>query len=80
MRQMRRLFTNHSHSQEEEAPPPSPSQPEVVQSNPEEGAVTPAIAEKPPVETASHLEEKQRARSGYFRRAHRLRSKVRAGQ
>lgn len=80
MRQMRKLFTNHSHSHEEETPPPSASPAEVVDSKPEAGAVTPAIAEKPPVETASHLEEKQAARSGYFRRAHRLRSKVRVGQ
>jgi hypothetical protein len=79
---MRKLFTNHSHSHEEDTPPApasSASTAEVVDSKPEEGAVTPAIAEKPPVETASHLEEKQRANSGYFRRAHRLKVKAKHG-
>jgi hypothetical protein len=77
---MRRLFSNHSHAAEEETPPVAPSQPEVVDSQPEAGAVTPAIAEKPPVETASHVEEKQRQNRLPFRRVHRIRSKVRAGK
>lgn len=71
---MQRVFSNHSHAHEEE---PQTSQ-DVVQSQPEAGAVPAPVPEKPIEQTASHMEEKRRNVSGYFHRAHRMKVKANA--
>ena len=71
IRRLKKLFSNHSHEVAEEHHDAQPTTSEATPTEATSDAATPAIGEKPPKLTASHLEEKQQARQQYFRRIHR---------